>query len=45
MLSDLYSRNGAFNAEFPANYTYLWMLTNDSRSTDSDESSTPTAKP
>ena len=44
MLFDLYSRNGAYNAEFPANHTYLWMLTNDSRSTDSDESSTPTAK-
>lgn len=44
MLFDLYSRNGAYNAEFPANYSYLWGLTNDSRSTDSDKSSTPAAK-
>jgi len=43
-LFDLYSPNGAHNAEFPANYAYLWKLTNDSWSTDSDDSSTPTAK-
>jgi len=41
---DLYSPNGAYNAEFPANCAYLWKLTNDSWSTDSDDSSTPTAK-
>jgi HAE1 family hydrophobic/amphiphilic exporter-1 len=44
MLFDLYSPNGSYNSEFPANYAYLWKLTNDSWSTDSDDSSTPTAK-
>jgi len=44
MLFDLYSPNGAYHAEFRANDTFLWKLTNAPWSTDSDESSTPTAK-